>query len=128
MNTSELAGTYYDPGYGTVTLFQEPHPDKADETILVANRTDIIWTQQWRLHHVSGDYWTLNGKLLFCNINLVLEFYAAEFKIGVDGKVAGLEVNFNDRDRQVNEGRVLFEKIEWTGIEMEGGGWRVQRL
>ena len=108
--TAELAGTYYDSGYGTFTLFQEPHPDKLDETILVANRDELVFGQQWRLHHASGNFWTMYGNVTFCNINKLTEFHAAEFKFGVDGKATGLQVDMNGRGRLV--ARLLFEKVK----------------
>ena len=110
LRVSELAGTYHDAGYGTVTLFEEPHPDKPDESLLAANRTELLWAQKWQMHHVSGNFWTSINKLLISNINIDLEIHAAEFKIGVDGKVHGFEVAVSDRNGP-HEERVLFEKI-----------------
>ncbi|KAM4057712.1 reverse transcriptase (RNA-dependent DNA polymerase) [Hirsutella rhossiliensis] len=107
---SELTGLYSNLGYGQITLFQELLSANLDETVLVADRIELLWAQQWRLHHVSGDYWTLYSKMLL-GINAVTRFYAAEFKIGVDGKVAGLEVSMYDRYGGVNEGTVLFHKV-----------------
>ncbi|KAJ6439387.1 penicillin-binding protein [Purpureocillium lavendulum] len=94
---SQLVGSYYDEGYGTVTFFREPHSEKPGETLLVANRTEIIWSQQWRLKHTSGDYWSVLNKLLFCNLNLPMEFFGLEFKFGVDGKVSGFVADFETR-------------------------------
>jgi hypothetical protein len=59
VNITELQGIYYDPGYGRITLREEPHPDRSDEKILVADRHDMTWKYQMRLHHVSGDYWII---------------------------------------------------------------------
>lgn len=106
----QLTGAYFNQGYGPINLFEEPLSANSDETVLVANRTELIWAQQWRLHHVSGDYWTLYIKILL-GINAITQFHAAEFKIGVDGKVAGLEVSIYDRNGDVNEGKVLFQKV-----------------
>ncbi|KND86502.1 hypothetical protein TOPH_08864 [Tolypocladium ophioglossoides CBS 100239] len=103
----QLTGAYFSQGYGPINLFEEPLSANSDETILVANRTELTWAQQWRLHHVSGDSWTLHGKMLL-GINAFTQFHAAEFKIGVDGKVAGLEISMYDRSGGVNESTVLF--------------------
>ncbi|KND94311.1 hypothetical protein TOPH_00768 [Tolypocladium ophioglossoides CBS 100239] len=108
--TSQLTGVYHDQGYGTIRLYEEPNPDKANETILVADRTELTWQQQFRLHHVSGDYWTVYIKYL-AGLDPVMEFQTGEFKIGVDGKVSSLEVDFNDRG-DVHQGAILFNKID----------------
>lgn len=57
MNTTELQGIYYDPGYGRITLREVPHPSKPGEKILVADRPEMTWKYQMKLHHVSSDYW-----------------------------------------------------------------------
>ncbi|OAQ88919.1 penicillin-binding protein [Purpureocillium lilacinum] len=110
--STQLVGSYYNEGYGTVHFFTEPHPDKQGETMLVANRTEILWAQQWRMQHATGDYWAVQNKLLFCGMNIPLEFFAGEFKLGVDGKVAAFVADFESRSGQVSEGRVLFKKLE----------------
>ncbi|KAM4067628.1 beta-lactamase [Hirsutella rhossiliensis] len=107
---SELTGFYSNLGYGRFNLVQQQLSANSDQTVLVADRTELLWAQQWRLRHVSGNYWTLYSKMLL-GINTVTRFYAAEFKIGVSGKVTGLEVSMYDRYGGVDEGTVLFHKV-----------------
>ncbi|KAF5268800.1 hypothetical protein FOXYS1_294, partial [Fusarium oxysporum] len=59
LNITELEGISYDPGYGRITLREDPHPGGSGEKVFVADRHDMTWKHQMRLHHVSGDYWTI---------------------------------------------------------------------
>ncbi|KAL5592489.1 hypothetical protein FOBRF1_013515 [Fusarium oxysporum] len=111
VNTTELQGIYYGPGYGQITLREEPHPDRSDEKILVADRQDMTWKYQMRLHHVSGDFWIIYLPLLE-NPGYMIEFVAGEFKIGSNGRVIGLEVDWVYRAADEIEGKVLFKKVD----------------
>ncbi|RGP78637.1 penicillin-binding [Fusarium longipes] len=111
VNITELEGTYDGPGYGKITLRKEPHPDRPDERILVADRPDMTWKYQMRLHHVSGDFWIIYLPLLE-NPGYVIEFVAGEFKMGSNGRVMGLEVDWVYRGADQIEGKVLFKKAD----------------
>lgn len=112
---SELIGTYYDAGYGDFTLRVEPHPSKSNEKILVADRYDMSWQYSLKMHHVSGEYWVVfvdaretsgYGEL----------FVAGEFKLGADGKIRGLEIDWASPMDDMKDGKVLFKKIEEQGL------------
>ncbi|PCD33746.1 hypothetical protein BFJ63_vAg7029 [Fusarium oxysporum f. sp. narcissi] len=94
LNITELEGISYDPGYGRITLREDPHPGGSGEKVFVADRHDMTWKHQMRLHHVSGDYWTIYLPVLE-NPGYIVEFVAGEFKIGSNGKVAGLQGGTN---------------------------------
>ncbi|EXK80438.1 hypothetical protein FOQG_15073 [Fusarium oxysporum f. sp. raphani 54005] len=111
VNITELQGIYYDPGYGQITLREEPHPDRSDEKILVADRQEMTWKYQMRLHHVSGDYWIIYLPFLE-NPGYMVEFVAGEFKIGNNGKAVGLQVDWVSRFDDVVEGNVLFKRVD----------------
>ncbi|KAK2666513.1 Beta-lactamase/transpeptidase-like [Fusarium oxysporum f. sp. vasinfectum] len=111
VNITELEGTYDGPGYGQITLREEPHPDRSDEKILVADRQDMTWKYQMRLHHVSGDFWIIYLPLLE-NPGYVVEFVAGEFKMGSNGRVIGLEVDWVYRAADEIEGKVVFKKVD----------------
>ncbi|KAM5529942.1 penicillin-binding protein [Fusarium oxysporum f. sp. phaseoli] len=111
VNTTKLQGIYYDPGYGRIALREQPHPNRSDEKILVADRQEMTWKYQMNLHHVSGDYWVVYLPLLE-NPGYFTEFVAAEFKIGNDGKPVGLQVDWVDRVTDEVEGKVLFKKVD----------------
>ncbi|SPJ85817.1 uncharacterized protein FTOL_11600 [Fusarium torulosum] len=109
-SNTELQGVYYSPGYGQITLREEPHPDRSNETILIADRHDITWKYQMRLHHVSGDYWIIYLPLLE-NSGYIVEFVAGEFKIRSNRKVIRLEVDWVNRAADEIEGKILFKKV-----------------
>jgi hypothetical protein len=109
LGPGHLVGKYFHKGYGTVTLFEEPLSACSNKTILVANRTELTWKQQWRLHYVFGDYWTLYCKMLF-GVDEIIAYGAAHFKFGVDGKASGLEITLIDGN--LPGGVILFDKVE----------------
>ncbi|OAA32355.1 Beta-lactamase/transpeptidase-like protein [Moelleriella libera RCEF 2490] len=98
---AEFAGSYRSAGYGTITLSLG-----TDAGTLVAARPEPIWAQDWRLdwrlEHVSGDYFvayvTSSG-----DDPARAEFFRASFDVGVDGTVRALEVAFGD-------GRVVYTR------------------
>ncbi|KID83582.1 Beta-lactamase/transpeptidase-like protein [Metarhizium guizhouense ARSEF 977] len=53
-NTTHLAGTNLDPGYGTIQLKETTDPEDAASTVLVGNRSGIIIGFDMLLRHVSG--------------------------------------------------------------------------
>ncbi|KAM0265635.1 hypothetical protein ACHAQJ_000069 [Trichoderma viride] len=108
---SELVGTYYDPGYGNITLREEPHPGKPGEKILVADRPETTWRYSMHFHHVTGDYWIVYlPSSLFSGFNFE-EYVAGEFKLGADGKVSGIEVIWENRLDAMFEGKVFYKRV-----------------
>jgi hypothetical protein len=110
VNIADLQGIYNDPGYGRITLRGGHHPDRSEEKILVADRHDMTWKYQMRLHHVSGDYWIIYLPFLE-NPGYIVEFVAGDFEIGSNGKVVGLQVDWVNRPTGEMEGRALFKKL-----------------
>ncbi|KAK2592310.1 hypothetical protein QQS21_010000 [Conoideocrella luteorostrata] len=110
INATELQGTYRSQGYGTVTFEIEAHPTHPDQKILAAYRPEMVWRYYMKLHHVSGDYWImyLGGME---NPTLFREYQACQFKIGIDSKAVGFEVDWKDTIRGISEGTVWFEKL-----------------
>ncbi|KAJ6442017.1 penicillin-binding protein [Purpureocillium lavendulum] len=109
-NTAELVGTYSDPGYGEMSLHEQPHPDKPGQSILVADRSNMTWEYQLKLYHVSGDYWMVHLNTLR-NPTFLNEYQQGEFRRGIDGKVSALEVKWMSRVEGAIEGRCNFKKI-----------------
>ncbi|KAK2599938.1 hypothetical protein QQS21_005322 [Conoideocrella luteorostrata] len=108
VSVGALEGVYRSQGHGTFRLFEERHPHHANKTALVANRPELLFDHQLRLEHASGDYWTIYAEQADGADNVY--FFAGQFEIGVDGKVAGLKIDFHSRG--MHEGTVLFSKIE----------------
>lgn len=111
LTVREFAGTYYDPGYGNITLREEPHPDKLSENILVADRPETTWNYSMHFHHVTGDYWIVYLSSSIWSGLKFKEFVAAEFKLGADGKASGVEITWETRMDAMYEGKALFERI-----------------
>ncbi|PNP40886.1 hypothetical protein TGAM01_v201003 [Trichoderma gamsii] len=108
---SEFAGTYYDPGYGNITLREEPHPDKLGESILVAHRPETTWNYSMRFNHVTSDYWIVYLPASIWSGLRFEEFVAAEFKLGADGKASGVEITWENRMDAMYEGKLLFKRV-----------------
>ncbi|RFU73766.1 penicillin-binding [Trichoderma arundinaceum] len=110
--TSELVGSYYDPGYGKFTLREEPHPDKPGEKILVADRPETTWKYSMHFHHVTGDHWIVYlPASIYAGVNFE-EYVAGEFKLDVSGKVSGVEIIWKNLADPMLEGVVLFKRVE----------------
>lgn len=107
---SELVGSYFDPGYGTITFREETHPDKSDEKILVADRPEMTWNYHVRLQHAFGDYWVVMITTPW-NPTLFNECLPGEFRRGTDGKVAALEIEWATRFGNMVEGRATFKRV-----------------
>lgn len=110
-NTSQLAGTYYDSGYGTLTFTEERDPQDADSTVLVARRVDMVLRYGITLRHVSGDYWVAYVKSLE-GWQAGMTFVAAEFTMGVDGKATALQVTWQGETDDLWEVKTLFNRVE----------------
>lgn len=109
---SQLTGTYHHPGYGTITLREEPHPEKSGEKILVADRPEMTWRYKLELHHASGDYWVVYDKVIAIPNSVFNDYSAGEFRIGADGKVSSLDIHFESHaGPAVNEGIASLKKI-----------------
>lgn len=107
VSVKDLAGRYYDPGYKTIELRAA---DKQGEEVLVAEREDASWTIHMRLHHVSGAWWIMYA-LEMGSPNLFRETEQVEFKIGHDGRVTALEVDFYTFIGDQHQGKVVFNRV-----------------
>ncbi|KAG8413475.1 hypothetical protein J3459_015358 [Metarhizium acridum] len=110
-NTTRLAGTYLDSGYGTIQLKEMTDPEDAASAVLVGDRSGIIIDSDVLLRHVSGDYWVLH----LSSADVPLEMgaaLAAEFKFGSDGSASALEVIWGQAKPGLREVKVLFNKME----------------
>lgn len=110
---SQLAGTYYDPGYKGFTLREEENPDNSSETILVADRPEMTWRYQLKLRHVSADHWVVYSQPI--TGTALKSVYAGEFMIGVDGKVASLDIRMEEDmglyGKDSKEGITSFKRV-----------------
>ncbi|KAJ4152924.1 hypothetical protein LMH87_009442 [Akanthomyces muscarius] len=102
LNNSQLVGKYSDPGYGSFNIVEREFDG---EIVLGANWLNTL---EVKFNHVTGNYW-------LAQFFLIKKFFvvalAAEFKVGVDGKAAGLELQLSKPEDEINEGSVWFEKV-----------------
>ncbi|KAF2665346.1 beta-lactamase/transpeptidase-like protein [Microthyrium microscopicum] len=108
--TSELIGSYSDPGYGTITLREESHPGKLEEMVLVADRPEMTYKYQLRLHHAFADYWAVAITTPW-NPTLLNQCFPGEFKRGRDGRVAALEIEWVGHMGPLSEGTTTFSRV-----------------
>lgn len=103
-------GTYYHPAYLNFTLELT-----ADKTTFVANRSDATWLTINTFEHVSGEYWMVFQQYAYGDRNgPATEYAPVEFRVGADGKVAGMEVRWLEVEMagpDTVEGLVWFDKI-----------------
>ncbi|OAA37616.1 Beta-lactamase/transpeptidase-like protein [Metarhizium rileyi] len=110
-NTSLLAGTYFDPGYGTIQLEAQADPEDAASTVLVGYRGGMMIDFDLLLRRVSGDYWVLY--LTSAEVPLEMgDALAAKFEFGSDGAPCALEIVWDKAVPGLREVRVRFHKVE----------------
>ncbi|KAK2616362.1 hypothetical protein QQS21_000796 [Conoideocrella luteorostrata] len=110
IDIGNYAGTYHDAGYGKIVLKEEAAPDKPEERILVARRLDVWFQHRLELHHVSGDWWVCFFRLL--NNPGISVALPVDFRIGVDGKVSAMNIDFKNDMVGLDDGPVLFRRID----------------
>jgi hypothetical protein len=114
--TGELVGSYRDAGYGTLIFTEVPHPEdeksKSGETILEAERRDAFVPMRVRLVPATGLHWLVYMKPVDEDEEALSLTVRAEFKVGVNGKVEALEVDFTNPMLGVEDGKVLFDRIQ----------------
>ncbi|OAA72935.1 Beta-lactamase/transpeptidase-like protein [Akanthomyces lecanii RCEF 1005] len=103
---SDLAGFYHHAGYGTIYLTEQ---QQGNQTILSADRGEMVEQHGLRLHHVSGNFWNIH---VVDSTNSTEAYWAGEFKIGVDGKPTALEVRFSPPGTEADEAPVIYSSIE----------------
>lgn len=111
-NTTHLAGTNLDPGYGTTQLKETTDPEDAASTVLVgSNGSGIIIDSDVLLRHVSGGYWVLHlsSAEVPQEIGAAL---AAEFKFGSDGNTSALKNIWDQAKPGLRDVKVLLNKVE----------------
>ncbi|KAH0598196.1 hypothetical protein MHUMG1_03490 [Metarhizium humberi] len=111
-NTTHLACTNLDPGYGTIQLKETTDPEDAASTVLVgSNRSGIIINSEVLLRHVPGGYWVL----YLSSAEVPLEMgaaLAAELKFGSDANASALKIIWDQAKPGLREVKVLLNKVE----------------
>jgi hypothetical protein len=107
---SELVGSYFDPGYGTITFREETHSEKPEEKVLVADRPEMTWKYRIHLHHAFADFWAATFTTPW-NPTALNQCFPSEFKRGKDGKVAALKIEWVGHMGSGNEGEATFKRV-----------------
>lgn len=114
--TGELVGKYRDAGYGTMSFTEVPHfkeeNAKNGETMLEGVRRDACIAMRYRLVPATGLHWLAYMKPVNESEDAMCITMRAEFKVGIDGKVEALEIDYTNEMLGVEDGKVLFKKIK----------------
>lgn len=107
----ELAGVYYDAGYGTLDLRVDEDLEGSGGKVLVADRSNMTFAGAMIFEHITGDYWmtrtSLGGKS-----DYMIEYAAAKAVAGVDGKPRAWEVKMSPNAKEAGDGLVVWERVE----------------
>lgn len=109
LKLSEFVGTYHHQGYGSFELREEPHPSILGQTILVGDREGFLWNRQLRLHHASGDFWTVYR--IFSGSLEGKTFSEGQFVVGANDKATGLAITIFDQAEEPYSGTIFYDKI-----------------
>jgi hypothetical protein len=102
-------GTYYHPGYSNITLeVAGPVMGKGCAKRLVGSRLDATWKMDLDGHLASSDHWLIYFDMHDVKTNMLSEFAGAQFKIGPDGRVQSLGVEFRYPAENLLEGLIWF--------------------
>lgn len=105
MKIDQLVGSYHNAGYGTLNLRLEKN---GNESILVADRRDLVEAHQLRFHHVSGSFW--DAALFYYATNSTDENLQSEFRFDVEGEPVGLDIQWTPPE-QLGEGIVSYKRV-----------------
>ncbi|KAJ9151255.1 Penicillin-binding protein 4 [Pleurostoma richardsiae] len=106
-------GTYFHPGYlnMTVELADAEARARKPQVQLVAERADFTWPVKCEFEHVSGEYWVMYIDLLHAPGLAMKEFAPAQFKIGANGEVTALGIEWRYIAEDMVEGLIWFDRI-----------------
>lgn len=96
-------GTYFHPAYRNITI---EFSDAAER--LMSIRDDFAWKMKYEFVHVSGEFWIVYIDMKNSPNMLNGQFAKAEFKVGANGKVNELAIEFLEDG---TEGVITFERV-----------------
>lgn len=110
LDHGQIAGKYFDLGYGTLHIVEVASAGQSSRTSLVAKRPDMQIPYDLRFEHTSGNFWIVN--ILLEGMNSTIGYWAGEFKVGVDGEATSLEIKLSIPGAEIDEGTVLFKRVK----------------
>lgn len=109
------AGTYFHPGYLSMALEAAGSKSAAEDprVELTARRSDATWPIECELEHVSGEYWLMKYSFIHNRSVAGLQgFVSVQFKLGPDGKVASMGIDWRSFLSESVEGLIWFDKVQ----------------
>ena len=107
LDNSQIVGKYFDPGYGHLDILEAQIDG---DTMLVANRSNMLAPYELRLSHTTANYWLC---YIYVNDQHDVEgAWGMEFKVGVDGMSTGVELQLSPPGEMNGEGSVLFKRVD----------------
>jgi len=109
----QYAGRYHHPGYQNLTLELDEASKDGNATSLRADRTDFTWQIIADFKHVSGEYWIMYSRLAKApGARVFLDTSAVEFKLGVDGRVSKVGIEYGDTLSGVVDGVIWYDRVD----------------
>jgi hypothetical protein len=113
LSLEQYTGHYYHPGYQNLTLELGEARRGGKAATLKADRTDFTWQMTAEFEHVSGEYWIMRSGLAKApGERLLVDIGAVEFKIGVDGRVSQVGVEWRDTLSEVVDGTIWYDRVD----------------
>lgn len=109
--TEELAGSYFHPGWGKLSLKEQTDSKNVDKKVLVGTKPELTWNVEVCISHASGEHWVATmGTLL--NPKLPKEYLPARFSRGPNGKVSQLVIEWMDESTGKVQYDSVFKRVE----------------
>jgi len=116
---SAYTGTYHNPGYQNLVI-QQSDDDSTRRHVLSKGKNsrqrelfvahhDRVWKMDFEFEHVSGEHWLVYIDFKNTPNRLMHQYSKAQFRIGFDGKVEGVDVEHTEGG---SEGVVRYTKVE----------------
>lgn len=104
----QYVGRYFHPGYQKMVVELG-----AEAGTLKADRRDFTWQLTAEFKHVSGEFWVMCARSAKApNAVVFVDIAAVEFKVGINGKVESMSVEWRDTWGQGIEELVWYNKVD----------------
>jgi len=101
-------GRYCHPGYQHMVVELG-----AEKGTLKADRRDFTWQLTAEFKHVSGEFWVMCARSAKApNAIVFVDIAAVEFRVGINGKVESMSVEWRDTWGQGIEELVWYNRVD----------------
>ncbi|KAK3360703.1 putative penicillin-binding protein [Lasiosphaeria hispida] len=115
LSLESYVGTYFHPGYKEMklALADSASRERKPRVELVALRPDAAWPIMCEFEHVSGEYWLVEYNLIHNPVTYLLGgIEPAQFKLGPNGKVASMGIDWRNVFDDTSEGLIWFNRVD----------------